>query len=62
MNESPWKPAWIPKQADDEVTPEEARRRVSQHVQEAKIALEEDKREMKQKALESPLENNNDNV
>lgn len=56
-----WKPAWTPKRLDDsEVSEEELRRRVAQHIQEAKIALEQDKKEMKE-AAKITLENENDN-
>jgi hypothetical protein len=55
--DSPWKPAWTPKRVEDtEVSENEAKRRVAQHVQEAKIALEQDKKEMKE-AAKITLEN-----
>ncbi len=60
MSDSPWKPAWTPKRVDEEeITEEGLRRRVAQHVQEAKIALDSDKQERK-KAAEQPLEKKND--
>jgi len=60
MDKSPWSPAWTPKkQEEEDVSPDEARRRVAQHVQEAKIALELDKQERKS-AASMPLENQND--
>ena len=57
--DSPWKPAWTPKKASDEVSEEEAKRRVAQHIQEAKIALEQDKKEMRESVKN--LENEHDN-
>jgi hypothetical protein len=48
--QSPFRPAWIPKQTEEGFSEEEMRRRVGSHIQEAKIALELDKEEMKKSA------------
>lgn len=56
-NRSKWAPAWIPKTVDDDsaLSREEAGRRVAKEVEEAKIALEEAKREIKEQFVADVL-------
>lgn len=60
-NRSKWAPAWIPKTVDDDsaLSREEAGRRVAKEVEEAKIVLEEAKREIKEQFM---VEAQNDDV
>lgn len=56
-NRSKWAPAWVPKAVDDDsaLSREEAGRRVAKEVEEAKIALEEAKREIKEQFVADVL-------
>ncbi len=63
MSESKFAPAWIPKEAnEEEVSEGEARRRVARHLEEAKKALEEDKRGLASQAKDKPVEKQNDTL